>query len=300
MFIVPTNHTRTLEHTTPPWGERWSLPSSRFRGLSGRSRSSTPWTAAGQLQYFQQTHWKALQHVVVHSLARHPRRTRRRKSAQFCVVAAPPREGGVCESWDSLCPGLPLVVIDHVDADDTSWKYCPDLWECGRKQTNTSLPPKLIRVVGAGAVYSPRHRRCNTTTMPWLSHARTGLAATVNTRARGVRIAFAAGVRGHAQAHRRGFEAWRRDLRDSCAHLGNGSVCAHMYQSLVGGMARGAVELYSRAVFCLHPPGDTMPRSGIVDALSVGCIPVLFHRAQVCRAEVRAHAPSCLRRPTHC
>ena len=32
--------------------------------------------------------------------------------------------------------------------------------------------------------------------------------------------------------------------------------------------------------FCLQPPGDTIPRAGIVDALSVGCVPVLFHPAQ--------------------
>ena len=34
------------------------------------------------------------------------------------------------------------------------------------------------------------------------------------------------------------------------------------------------------STFCLQPPGDTIPRAGIVDALSVACIPVLFHRAQ--------------------
>ena len=36
----------------------------------------------------------------------------------------------------------------------------------------------------------------------------------------------------------------------------------------------------SYSSFCLQPPGDTIPRAGIVDALSVGCVPVLFHPAQ--------------------
>ena len=36
----------------------------------------------------------------------------------------------------------------------------------------------------------------------------------------------------------------------------------------------------STARFCLQPPGDTIPRAGIVDALSVGCIPVFFHPQQ--------------------
>ena len=49
---------------------------------------------------------------------------------------------------------------------------------------------------------------------------------------------------------------------------------------MAGGMASQAVELYARSTFCLQPPGDTIVRTGIVDALSVGCIPVLFHPAQ--------------------
>merc|ERR1712228_142375 len=35
------------------------------------------------------------------------------------------------------------------------------------------------------------------------------------------------------------------------------------------------------SVFCLQPPGDTLPRQGIVDAITVGCIPVFFHPEQL-------------------
>ena len=44
--------------------------------------------------------------------------------------------------------------------------------------------------------------------------------------------------------------------------------------------ARTAVELYARSVFCLQPPGDVVARGAIVDAISVGCIPVFLHPAQ--------------------
>lgn len=81
-------------------------------------------------------------------------------------------------------------------------------------------------------------------------------------------------------ARRVGFEAWRRHLGNACHALRDHTLCSAVYQSLTGSVARSAVELYARSVFCLQPPGDTVVRSGIVDALSVGCIPVLFHRAQ--------------------
>jgi hypothetical protein len=53
-----------------------------------------------------------------------------------------------------------------------------------------------------------------------------------------------------------------------------------MWPTITGSNAVFALELYSRSTFCLQPPGDTLPRQGIVDAISVGCIPVLFHPGQ--------------------
>ena len=43
---------------------------------------------------------------------------------------------------------------------------------------------------------------------------------------------------------------------------------------------RRIAQLYSRATFCLQPGGDTVSRKAIVDALLLGCIPVLFHQGQ--------------------
>ena len=42
----------------------------------------------------------------------------------------------------------------------------------------------------------------------------------------------------------------------------------------------GISALYYAATFCLQPIGDTISRKGVVDALLLGCIPVLFHRGQ--------------------
>ena len=50
--------------------------------------------------------------------------------------------------------------------------------------------------------------------------------------------------------------------------------------SMSGNGAEKALQAYAAADFCLQPPGDTLPRPGVVDAISVGCVPVVFHPAQ--------------------
>jgi hypothetical protein len=49
--------------------------------------------------------------------------------------------------------------------------------------------------------------------------------------------------------------------------------------------------LYSRAVFCLQPPGDTATRSGIFDSILHGCIPVLWNGTALDR-QYELHLPS--------
>ena len=67
--------------------------------------------------------------------------------------------------------------------------------------------------------------------------------------------------------------------RRACDSKALGS-CQSVWPSMGGSNARDALRLYARSTFCLQPPGDTIPRPGIVDAISVGCIPVLFHPEQ--------------------
>jgi len=40
------------------------------------------------------------------------------------------------------------------------------------------------------------------------------------------------------------------------------------------------LNAYHRSTFCLQPPGDTPSRKGIIDSLTLGCIPVLFTKEQ--------------------
>ena len=187
----------------------------------------------------------------------------------------------------AVCPTLPLLVIDTVDADYRGFKLCKALWDrkrCLREQTTA-----LLRVVGSPPLTKHPYERpyaqrsqlapCPALSVPWLSHARSSIPLPAPS-IRPVRIAGAFSTFQHGMAIALGFADWRRDLRNACHALRNGSLCSHMYQSMSGNAARNAVELYARSVFCLQPPGDVVARGAIVDAISVGCIPVFFHPAQ--------------------
>jgi len=80
-----------------------------------------------------------------------------------------------------------------------------------------------------------------------------------------------------------GFNAWRRAIRNECKrlHAARPASCEWAWVSMKGSGAPAALSLYASSTFCLQPPGDTLARSGIVDAISLGCIPVLFHPAQL-------------------
>ena len=58
------------------------------------------------------------------------------------------------------------------------------------------------------------------------------------------------------------------------------SGCQWVWLSMSGNGAEKAIQLYAEADFCLQPPGDTLPRPGIIDAITSGCIPVIFHPEQ--------------------
>ena len=50
-------------------------------------------------------------------------------------------------------------------------------------------------------------------------------------------------------------------------------------------------HLYSRAVFCLQPPGDTATRSGIFDSIVSGCVPVLWSNETLAQYELHLPEP---------
>ena len=101
-------------------------------------------------------------------------------------------------------------------------------------------------------------------------------------------VAGAFSTMGHGFTVLHGWGDWRRRLRNACrpTKLGEGgrhTMCLWSYQPPSCKeclAAREAIELYAHSTFCLQPPGDVIARGAIVDAISVGCIPVFFHRAQ--------------------
>lgn len=82
-----------------------------------------------------------------------------------------------------------------------------------------------------------------------------------------------------------GFVAWRKALRNACggargAGPPNHTACEYVWVSMSGRGADKALPLYARSDFCLQPPGDALPRGGIIDAVTTGCVPVLLHPLQ--------------------
>lgn len=231
---------------------------------------------------FQQTHWSHLQHALVHSFASHRWRTSNASTAQACVVASPVR--GRCERWNEICPGKRLIVIAATDADITL-KLCHTLWSNCAQMVRRDI----VRIVGN----TPRLRNrtkmpcgpalLNTLSVPYLSHCRriNSTLFDFERTPRPVRVAMAFAIHGHKGAKNWGVLDWRTELRTACSDARRASnECGWVWPSMGGKNARDAVDLYRRSVFCLQPPGDSFARPGIVDAVSVGCIPVLFHQAQ--------------------
>jgi len=276
-WLAADNHTTRLAMAPPPFGENWPLEA---LVTGSPSESSDRKLVVGD---FQQTNWMDIQAVLIHRMARHPDRTLLIREASYCVFATPPQKFCV-RHWHKMAPcpqGLPIIAIDGPDADTPPEicnrfrvPCCPTLWNCRRIRAD-----RLVRVTSNVPLL---HRRltCRVVTVPYLAHARTGLLAGV-ARQRPVQIAYCAAVWGHSVAETLGFSAWRRAIRNACHQLRNMSQCTSVWPSFKGSNAAKAVLLYSRSQFCLQPPGDTIARSAIVDAVSVGCIPVFFHPGQV-------------------
>ena len=57
--------------------------------------------------------------------------------------------------------------------------------------------------------------------------------------------------------------------------------CSHSLPSTAASGRSDTARLYWDSTFCLQPGGDSISRKGMVDALLLGCIPVLFHEGQL-------------------
>ena len=86
----------------------------------------------------------------------------------------------------------------------------------------------------------------------------------------------------HWEAGRLGFTAWRQALSDACSAQPR-AVCTEVSPGWGNDLlpSHRVLSLYASATFCLQPPGDMLARSGIIDAMSAGCIPVFFHPGQL-------------------
>lgn len=74
-------------------------------------------------------------------------------------------------------------------------------------------------------------------------------------------------------------EALLRSCHQEPAHVC--TILSNLQIRLGADTLRSIARLYYNATFCLQPLGDGPTRAGIIDSLLLGCIPVLFHPAQL-------------------
>lgn len=216
---------------------------------------------------YHATHWSAFGAVLLHLLSIDPRRVFNASDASFCVVS---REKFALEVMRA-CAGKTVAVIDAVDMDlpETGQSEHARLWR-------STCPRRVLQIVGSAAVLTTRKSACAQLAVPWVSHLYEPQ------RAGGERPLLASASwnsRDHGFATLYGFTQWRVDLRHGCHR--HRRVCVWKYQSLSGSRAFDALGLYRASRFCLMPPGDTIVRQAIVDAVALGCVPVFFHPTQL-------------------
>ena len=266
---------------------------------------------------FQQSHYTSLQSVLVAGLAAHPQRTLEMETASACVTVADERccegtanvpslrlESDRCVAQNRVCNGKRVAVIDKTDGDEFG-RLCFSTWGCiahasvfrvtGNLPLYTSRPPGPHDHLRGSMLPMPCGYATNdmTLSVPYLGHARqmpsTPLATGTERDGGRITVAVAFAAWGHRRAGQLGFDTWRNALKSECLRRGcmlsaaclqKKPRCLYVWPQMGGGNAAQAVSAYAHATFCLQPPGDTLARAGIVDAISAGCIPVLFHSGQ--------------------
>ena len=157
------------------------------------------------------------------------------------------------------------------------WGFCSNI-EQVRKEQDGSPNVELLQRFGhvtnsfAGSCHS-----CPTTLVypscVHLSHAEMGSAPwRPGAFARRVLMMYGGSTYGTPFASR-----LRRRLVSICKEAGSGKcalITAEMME--VGNNLDNAYEMKAHATFCLEPPGFGPERKSMVDALHLGCIPVLF------------------------
>ena len=301
--------------------ERFVLSADPLTAFLASHEPNLSFAWAGALRSFREklddVGTAAHQHLIVRTLKQHAQAARSGPPA-FCVVAS----RFPCQSdWHGGCPiGVPAVMVDSEDDVDhlidvrpggPRARHCLRLWSTDRCMGGAGLIRVTPNLPTLTKDLRERVHDCPTVSVPYLSHGRASIRGAPALE-RPVRIAIAVNTeqKDHHSAARFGYIAWRKALNAACEQrgrlrpFGQGRPAGHRREprtclryelqrrhplwSASVSNAEGAVRLYSRAVFCLQPPGDSLPRAGILDAVAVGCIPVFFDPRQ---ARVRRSNP---------
>jgi hypothetical protein len=193
------------------------------------------------------------------------------------------------------------VVLDKYSSDAcvvVENDRCTDLNPCGNKPTvrigaadddlihgpmarlkvNCQCSYNVLRVVGNRRYLLTAEKKCNNQTIdiPFASHIHSWIPESFSFE-RPHKLFIAANWRTHFQSRNYGFDIWRKDILKYCQ---SNVDCKHIIPGGRGYNMPEIAVMYSKSVFCINPPGDTLVRSAIIDSVALGCIPVFLHSQQ--------------------
>ena len=97
---------------------------------------------------------------------------------------------------------------------------------------------------------------------------------------RPIRIALGFAGVGHGRARTLGYQQWRQELKFACWSSRYRHLCQSLYPNMPGTNTRNFCNVQSKC-FLPESTRDTLARSAIIDAMVLGCIPVLLHKGQM-------------------
>ena len=165
-----------------------------------------------------------------------------------------------------FAPLAPLILnMIKVSSSIFTWRGNP--WDRGLAKSD----PNVIAVPPSSWIhYDDRHRVMHPTSLPpWCR----GTKPT----APGVLVAFAGAT--ETTQLRRTLSHMCGARQHACEMVGSSALDPASRMRSMNGVMRPIIDLYQRATFCLHPPGDDPDRKGLFDSALLGCIPVVFDAA---------------------
>lgn len=185
------------------------------------------------------------------------------------------RFADACVAFDRLVKCRHLNICKNKLIVLISKKYAGD--DDDRTESTKCCSNHTLRIVGNRRFLLNKHcdDNYNTIDVPYASHIHSWIPEAASFQ-RSNKLVMAANTVNHNQMKQFGFDIWR-NMVIKYLRTNNYKLIMPFGR---GFMMPRIVDMYSKSIFCINPPGDDLARTAIIDSLALGCIPVLLHSQQ--------------------